>query len=196
MCHQTLSTVLKNLMLRKLPLCSCCNAGCQECVCVKSRRQCSNCLPSHKGYCSNTKLPPTLQPPVTAQVLPALSVQGQPSFPTSANLSESSTTVVSEAANPPEVNYSRTDHPQFSPPPFHLSHRYQTHLSGGVSMILSITIIHCLDGSCPLEEDYIPCSIWKRICVGLFRTNAEGPALKSTDLKACTVLPILLLQKS
>lgn len=46
-----------------MTLCCRCNAGgeCRNCVCVKSKRQCSNCLPSRKGCCSNMKLSPALQ---------------------------------------------------------------------------------------------------------------------------------------
>ena len=46
-----------------MSVCCRCNASgkCRNCVCIKSKRRCSNCLPSRKGCCSNMKLLPALQ---------------------------------------------------------------------------------------------------------------------------------------
>ena len=40
-----------------MTVCCRCNAGgkCRNCVCVKSGRQCTNCLPFRNGCCSNMK---------------------------------------------------------------------------------------------------------------------------------------------
>ena len=207
-----------------MPQCCRCNAGgkCVNCVCVRSRRQCSNCLPSRKGCCSNMKLSPALQPLVTAQVLPALSVQGQPSLPTSANPSEPSAAAPSEAAIPPATtNTQETDHPQF--PPNEAHHRRDlpnipAHVEPPPLPPVSPMpkrsfrwgeydaeyIIHSLD------EIYSEVVHWKKntflVPFGnagkglvlelsrLFRAYAEGSTLESITLKACILL-ILLLQK-
>ena len=51
--------------------CRCNRTGlCRGCACVKAGRRCINCLPSKRGSCANTSVPPQpppLTPPVTAQ---------------------------------------------------------------------------------------------------------------------------------
>ena len=51
----------KWIELGEMVLCCRCNrtSSCRGCACVKARRQCSNCLPSKLGSCSNISSTPT-----------------------------------------------------------------------------------------------------------------------------------------
>ena len=50
-----------------------CNTGgmCRTCVCVKTERNCANCLPTRNGCCPNTRLSPALHIPDTNASPPA-----------------------------------------------------------------------------------------------------------------------------
>lgn len=100
-----------------MTLCRRCNAGgkCRNCVCVKNKRQCRNCLPSRKGCCSNMVLLPALQVP---EALPAPPVQDQPPLPVCVNTIEvtsaftNATTTPAAAQEPdPGSTYPINAHP-------------------------------------------------------------------------------------
>ena len=86
--------------------CCRCTAGgkCRNCVCVKSKRQYSNCLPSCKGCCSNTKLSSFTQGPVTANVPSASPAHSGPPSPC-ANESRAAITAFSPDVHNPAIRY-------------------------------------------------------------------------------------------
>ena len=111
-----------------MTLCCRCNAGgkCRNCVCVKSKRQCKNCLPSRKGCCSNMKLSPASRD--ATHVSPAPSHPSQPSpsrinpFPsevtrTTSTGNDAATPQAPDSAYPPISAHPASPDPAQPPPP-------------------------------------------------------------------------------
>ena len=198
----------------KLTVCCRCNAGgkCKSCACVKARRPCTNCLPTRRGHCSNTKQLPASPPRLDLHSLPIAT------SPTSSATSTPSCASSSPAGNtalvllPPAPAATLLDLPEASATPV-------TPISAqplpSPSPMAAPTFVW---GTCDAETfthslsaAYAETVHWKRnlflVPLGnsgkkfvqelsrLFRAYAEQSALESVALQAITVMSILLLQK-
>ena len=203
-----------------MTLCCRCNAGgkCRNCVCVKSKRQCSNCLPSRKGCCSNMKLSPALQEPDAAHISPVprsyIRLPSQPSPPhvspdeatiTTMTNNDATTAQASGVSRPPNSAQHASSDPVHGP---------SCSLPPASPMPNPVFVWGDNDSASimkSMDETYAEVVHWRknafRVPFGnagkgfvselsrLFRAYADGSALEAIALKACTVMPILLLQK-
>ena len=186
-------------------LCCRCNAGgkCKNCVCVKSKRQCSNCLPIRKGSCSNTKQLAALLVPVTA---PATRNQ-----PANSNIPPTSPRSETYSPNTPTVNlptahlaYPSAAQTQMTycplPPTSPIANPSFTWGDyDSISITRSIEVAYSEVVHWRKNTFQVPLGNAGKGFVSelsrLYLAYADGSALEAIALKACTVLSILLLQK-
>ena len=203
-------------MAKKAPLCCCrCNGSgkCKNCVCVKAKRLCTNCLPARRGCCSNTKH--------SMSTSPALSAASDSPALSAASDSPASDSPVPPATYQPQQSLMRFS-PQLRVPqstasvvaPALVSPINANSLPSPVPMddprftwgeIDSATFIHSIDAA------YAEVVHWRKniftVPYGnagksfvselsrLFRAYADSSALESVTMQAITVMSILLLQK-
>ena len=206
-----------------MSLCCRCNAGGKCINCVKSKRQCTTCLPSRRSCCSNTKHLPVYQVPVyqvpdTNRTLPAppapAAVQNGQSQSPSTRTNVSSINTSDEPAPQSDSHGHNTlipisAHPSCQSSPTQLCPLPLPTPTANPSFFWdeydSTSII------ASMSEAYSEVVHWRRniftVPFGnagkafvteisrLFRAYAEGSALECISMKACTILPILILQK-
>ncbi len=180
-------------------LCCRCNAGgkCLNCICIKSKRQCSNCLHSRKGSCSNTKQPAATPTPDTITMSQAPphepAKDGTPTVSPTTNSPPINAHLVSPAAAPAPKQMP----PCLLPPASQMANPsfvWGDHNS--TSIIQSLNTAYSEAVHWRKNTFLVPLGNPGRSFVfELSSAYAEGSALEAVALKACTVLSILLLQK-
>ena len=212
------TTVIKAILVRESEMVRCCRCNrtgsCRGCACVKAGKQCSNCLPSKLGSCSNvssTPTPGTVTPTVnqsaTTTTLPLTPVSNSP-----LDSCGSATSALSEngATGTPDTSASRPtqqlDSISCPPCPQQLPTFQPTS-----TPVFSWGILNADDFSHALEATYSEVVHWRinsfKVPGGkvgkefvhelsrLFAAFASASSMESIALKATIVLPILLLQK-
>ena len=202
-----------------MTLCCRCNVEGKgkNCVCVKSKKRCSNCLPSRKGSCSNTKRDPAPTGPSEAEPpdppdIPVhnTTLQPYPHTESSPNEATRSTNRTATSKGPPTPPTPIDAHhvsqgpgsPTSAPLPSPAPLPTPTFIWGEYD---SVTF------SESLEDAYHKVVHWRkntfRVPYGragkefviemsrLYRAYADCSALEAIALKAATVMSVLLLQR-
>ena len=190
---------------KKLSLCCRCNRGgkCRNCVCVKTKSHCSNCVPLRRGCCSNT-LTSMASQGNSDQFLPALPATQPPTNHLTPHPSPGSPLPV-----PPDTAVVVTPAESSSPSEISLNDAYPlpppTPLAAATftwSDLDSTSLAHSIDSAYAEIEHWrkntfaVPYGMAGKQFVAelsrLYRAYAEGSALESSALKATTVMSILL----
>ena len=202
-------------------LCCRCNrtGSCRGCACVKARRQCSNCLPSKLGSCSNIPSTPTpsIATPTMNQsatnTMPSLTLTSNSSYALSGSaisaqsaLRGNGATGTPGAQSDSATSTQQADSISCPPCPQHLPTFQPMN-----TPVFSWGIHNAEDFFHALEATYSEVVYWRmnsfKVHTGkagkeftnelsrLFLALASASSMETVALKAATVLLILLLQK-
>ena len=194
-------------------MCQCCRCNgsgcCKNCLCVKAGNACIDCLPSKRQTCSNQPIQslqslPTGNPPSSQSTATSISVS-RPSSPHNYDLDESQplkserhsllmpTTEdlthdgLVEVSNLPDFNH-------MANPEFIWGELESTSFTKSLESAYKETV-HWRKNSFRIPQGKAGKSFIYELA-RLFQAFTTGSALESVALKAATVLPLLLLQKS
>ena len=197
-----------------MPLCCRCNGGgkCRNCVCAKAKRQCTSCLPSRRGCCSNIMRMTASPAIVPVQDLPASpntdisQVAPSPAPARSCDLTSIPNEAVASGRGcllptvSPNAAILIPNNAHSLPPPTPMANP-----SFVCGMLDAETFMHSVTAA------YAEVVHWRRNTFSvpygsagkkfvselskLYRAYAEGSALEPIALKATTVMSLLLLQK-
>ena len=198
-------------------LCCRCNrtGSCRGCACVKAGKQCSNCLPSNLGSCSNvssTPIPsmatPTVNQSATNRTMPLTPASNSPFASCGSATSAPTENGVTGAPGVFQLLLYTQQLDSISCPPW--PHQLPTFQPMSMP-VFSWGIHNADDFSHALEATYSEVVHWRinsfKVPTGkvgkelvhelsrLFSAFASASSMESIALRAAIVLPILLLQK-